>query len=55
MVSQFFFQFSFWDDIERYISHVAIYPSINKMKNIGEINILLISLFLNLDPLTQTL
>lgn len=39
MVSLFFFLFSFWLDIVRYIGHIAIYRPINEMENIGEINI----------------
>lgn len=37
MVSQNFFQFSFGTDIEDFIGHVAIYRSVNKMKNMARL------------------
>lgn len=35
-----FFRFSFWTDIERCIGYMVIYPLLNEMKYIGDINIL---------------
>lgn len=58
IVRPIFFPFSFWADIKWYITHVTIYRMINKMKNIGEINMLLFFSFfsfLDLDPLIWTL
>lgn len=34
------FLFSYWTGIQQYISHVAIYISVNEMKNISKTNIL---------------
>lgn len=41
MVKSIFYRFSFWADIMRYIGHVTIYPLVNEMENVGEINIFL--------------
>lgn len=40
-----FFRFSLWINVGRYINHLTIYHLVNKMKIMGEINILLVFLF----------